>query len=76
MWFTILQRRVGPMLSSAFENANTHLSKIFYCNISESQSITIIKQIFQFCLHAVYLLALVFKRGSLCNWQHLDLQIL
>ena len=39
-------------------------------NISESQSITSVQQIFQFYFHAVYFLALVFKRASLCNWQH------
>ena len=50
------------MLSSVFYNTNTHLPRIFYSNISESQSINTVKQIFQFCLHAVYLLALVFKR--------------
>ena len=66
----------SPFLSSVFLNANTHLSKIFHFNISESQSITTVKQIFHFCLHAVYLVALLFKRASLSNWQHLDLQIL
>ena len=30
----ILQRRVGPMRSSVFWNANTYLSEIFYFNIS------------------------------------------
>ena len=49
---------------------------MFYSNISESQSITTVKQIFQFDLHAVYLLALLFKRANLYNWEHLDLQIL
>ena len=29
----------GRMLSSVFQNANTHLSKIYLSNISESQSI-------------------------------------
>ena len=71
--FPILQRRVGPVLSSVFQNANTHLSKIFYCNISKCQSITTTTQIFHFCLHALYLLALLFKRA---RRQHLDLQIL
>ena len=71
-----MQRRVGQILSSVFQNANTHLRKIFYSNISESRSITTVIQIFQFCLHAVFLLALVFKRASVCNWQHLHLQIL
>ena len=58
--------------------ANTHLPKIFYSIISEFQCVTTVKQIlsFQFCLHTVYLPALVFKRESLCSWQHLDLQIL
>ena len=33
--FSILQHRVGPMLSSSvFYNTNTHLLKIFYSNIS------------------------------------------
>ena len=50
------------MLSSVFYNTNTHLPRIFYSNISESQSINTVKQIFQFCLHTAYLLALVFKR--------------
>ena len=39
----------------------------FYFNISEFQSIPTVKQIFQFCLHAVYLLVLVFKHASLYN---------
>ena len=47
-----------------------------YLNLKHIQSITTVKQIFQFCLHAIYLLALVFKRASLCNWKHLDLRIL
>ena len=41
-------------------------------NLKNIKSINTVKQIFQFCLHAMYLLALVFK----CNWEHLDLQIL
>ena len=41
--------------------------QIWFSNISESQSITTVKQIFQFSIHAVYLRALVFKRASLCN---------
>ena len=44
------------MLSSVFYIANIPFPRIFYSNISESQSITTVKQIFQFCLHAVYLL--------------------
>ena len=64
------------MLSSLFYIANIPFPRIFYYNISESQSITTVKQIFQFCHHAVYLLALVVKRANLCNWEHLDLQIL
>ena len=68
------------MISNVFWNANTHLSEIFYFNIFEYsgkhiQSITSVKQIFQFCLHAIFLLAVVFKRASLCNREHLDLQI-
>ena len=47
---------------------------MFYFNVSESQSINTVKKIFYF--HVVYPLALVFKRARLCNWQHLDLQIL
>ena len=39
IWFPILQGRIGRMLSSVFQNANTHLSKIYLSNISESQSI-------------------------------------
>ena len=49
---------------------------MFYFNISESQIITTAKQLFQFGLHAVYLLALVFNRASVYYWQHLDLQLL
>ena len=64
------------MLSSVFYNANTLLYRIFYSNISESQRIATAKQIFQLYLHAVYLLALVLKRANICNWEHLDLQIL
>ena len=33
----MLQCRVGSVLSSVFKNANTHLSEIFYFNISEFQ---------------------------------------
>ena len=43
--------------------------------ISDIQNITRVKQIWQICLHDIYLLALVFKRESLCNWQHLDIQV-
>ena len=68
------------MFSSVFWNANIHLSEIFYLYISESQTYLkyyhFQKQIFQFCLHDIYLLALLFKRASLCNWQQLDRQIL
>ena len=76
MSFQKLQCIVGPMLNSVFQNSNIHLSKIFYFNISESLSINTVKQIFHFYFHVVYLLGLVFKRASLCNWQQLDLQIL
>ena len=31
------------------------------------QSITTVKQIYQFCIHAIHLLPLVFKRASLYN---------
>ena len=44
-----------------------------YLNLKHIQSITTVKQIFQFCLYAIFLV-LVFKRASLCNWQHLDFQ--
>ena len=47
-----------------------------FLNLKHIQNITIVKQIFQLCLHAIYLLPLVFKRASLCNSQHLDLHIL
>ena len=76
MSFQKLQCIVGPMLNSVFQNSNIHLSKIFYFNISESLSINTVKQIFHFYFHVLYLLGLLFKRASLCNWQHLDLQIL
>ena len=46
------------MLSSVFYNVNTPLPKIFDSTISESQIVTTVELIFQFCLHAVYLLAL------------------
>ena len=36
--FLLMQCSIGPMLSSAFWNANNHLSEIFYFNISESQT--------------------------------------
>ena len=75
--FPILQCWVGPMLNSVFQNGNTHLSKKFYFNISVSQTYSKYyhcKPIFQFWLHSIYLLQLVFKRTSLFNWQHLDLQ--
>ena len=36
--FPILQCRAGPMLNSVLWNAITHLSEIFYFNISESQT--------------------------------------
>ena len=47
-----------------------------FLNLNHIQSITTVNQIFQFCLHAIYILAPVFKRANLCNCQHLDLQIL
>ena len=34
----MLQCRVGPMLSSVFQNKKTHFSEIFYFNISEYQT--------------------------------------
>ena len=49
---------------------------MFYFDISKSQIITTVKQLFEFGLHVVYLLALVFNRASVCYWQHLDLQLL
>ena len=33
-----MQCRVVPMFSSVFWNANTNLPKVFYSNISESQT--------------------------------------
>ena len=33
-----MQCRVGSMLSSVFQNENTHLSEVFYFNVSESQT--------------------------------------
>ena len=49
---------------------------IFILSLKNIQNITNAKQIFQFCLDAIYLLALVFERATLCNWKLLDLQIL
>ena len=46
-----------------------------FLNLKHIQNITTVKQIYQICLHDIYLLALVFKRESLCNWQHLDIQV-
>ena len=46
-----------------------------FLNPKHIQNITYVKQIYQICLHDIYLLALVFKPASLCNWQHLDLQV-
>ena len=64
----LLQYRVGPMLNSLFWNANSRLSEISYFDISESQKYSKYN-------HYIYLLALVFKRENLCNWQQLDLQV-
>ena len=36
--FPILHCRAGQMFSSVFWNLNTHISKMFYSNNSESQS--------------------------------------
>ena len=47
-----------------------------FMNLKHVQSTNTVKQIFQLRLHFIYLLALLFKRASLCNWQHLDLEIL
>ena len=33
-----IQCRVGPMLTSTFRNAKTHLSETFYFNISDTQT--------------------------------------
>ena len=37
-----------------------------YLDLKHIQSITTVKQVFQFCLYAIFL-ALVIKRASLCN---------
>ena len=67
------------MFSSVFWNANTYLSKMFYTNISESQTYSKYyhcqANIPILCLHAIYLLVLVLYRVSLCNCQHLELPI-
>ena len=47
-----------------------------FSNLKYIQGINTVKQIFQLSLHAIYPLALFFKRASLCNWQHVDLPIL
>ena len=73
--FPILQCRVGSMVSSAFFNVNTHLSEIFDFNISESQTYSkyyhyqanISNASPRFTCLQICLLALVFKRASLCN---------
>ena len=53
------------MLSCVFQNANTHLYFIsIFLNLKHIQNNTIDKQIFQFCLEAIYL---VLKRANLCN---------
>ena len=44
-------------------------------NLKHIKNITTFKQINQICLHDIYLLALVFKRANLRNWQNLDLQV-
>ena len=38
-----------------------------YLNLKHIQCVTTVKQIFQFCLYAIFL-GLVFKRVSLCNY--------
>ena len=40
-----------------------------FLNLKHIQIITTVKQIFQICLHDIYLLALVFQRASVRNWQ-------
>ena len=47
-----------------------------FLHLKHIQSITTVKQISWFCLHAIYLLELVFKRSSLFKGKHLDLRIL
>ena len=46
-----------------------------FLNLKHIQNITTVKQIFQICLHDIYLLALVFQRASVRNWPHLYLQV-
>ena len=38
-----------------------------FLNLKHIQNITTVKQIYQIFLQDIYLLALVFKRASLCN---------
>ena len=45
-----------------------------FLNLKQIQNLTTVKQIYQIFLHDIYLPALVFKRASLCNWQHQDRQ--
>ena len=54
--FPIQQYWVGSVLSSVFLNANIFL-KFFisiFLNLQHTQSSTIVKEIFQFCLYAFY----------------------
>ena len=46
-----------------------------FLNFEHIENISIAKKIFQFCLHAICLLALVLKQVGLCNL-HLGLKIL
>ena len=64
-----MQCRVDPMFSSVLWNANTHLKYFIpiFMNLKHIQIINTVKEISQFSLHAIALLALLLKRASLCN---------
>ena len=76
--FPILQCRVGPMLSSVFWKANTHLSDKCYFNISESQTYSKYyhcqANILNWSPWDIPSGATV-QTASLCNWKQLDLQV-